>query len=216
MIELNDLSFGYSDAEPIFSGFSHRFEPGTSTALVGRSGSGKSTLLYLIGLMLSPNSGTVEIDGKIADSLADWERAGIRARQMGFVFQDALLDPARSILDNVLEGALYNDQASTSTSSEALGLLDRFGVDVDPARRPGQLSGGQAQRVALCRALLGGPSIVLADEPTGNLDEDSADVVWGALLESATAGAVVVVATHDRRRASSCTSIVEVTNADHT
>lgn len=214
MIELSDLAFAYSESDPIFAGLGHRFEPGTSTALVGRSGSGKSTLLYLIGLMLSPTSGKIFIDGIDADDLADWQRAEMRAKLMGFVFQDALLDPARSIIDNVLEGALYNDVSNGPTRKEALALLSRFGVTVDPERRPGQLSGGQAQRVALCRALLGDPAIVLADEPTGNLDVLSADIVWEALLGYAEAGATVVVATHDRQRASLCTNIVEVGYAD--
>jgi ABC-type lipoprotein export system ATPase subunit len=214
VIELTDLTFAYSVADPIFAGLDHRFEPGTSTALVGRSGSGKSTLLYLIGLMLSPTSGSIAIDGIAADALADWQRAEMRARLMGFVFQDALLDPARSIIDNVLEGALYNDVAGGDTREEALALLSRFGVTVDSERRPGQLSGGQAQRVALCRALLGEPAIVLADEPTGNLDDMSADIVWDALLGYAAAGATVVIATHDRQRAALCTSIVEVGHAD--
>lgn len=181
MIAARGLRFGYGGDE-IVRGLDLDLPAGSSTALVGRSGSGKSTLLYLLGLMLSPGAGEITVDGVATASMRDADRAALRARRMGFIFQDALLDPSRSVLDNVLEGVLYDDGASTVAAHErALGLLAEFGVDVDPSRRPGQLSGGQAQRVALCRAFVGDPMIVLADEPTGNLDSETADVVWQAL-----------------------------------
>src|SRR5690625_366405 len=135
------------------------------TGLVGRSGSGKSTLLYLIGMMLTPQAGKIEVDGVDTVGLRDWVRADLRARLIGFVFQDAMLDPARSILDNVAEGALYTGADQAATRQEALQLLDQFDVEVEPDRLPGQISGGQAQRVALCRAFVRRPRIVLADEP---------------------------------------------------
>lgn len=207
-IEVRDLEFGY-ERQTILDDFDAEFEPGTVTALIGKSGSGKSTLLYIIGLMVAPWSGRLTIGQQETTSLTDAERARFRAQNMGFVFQDALLDPARSVLDNVLEPSLYRETQGKG-GDEALELLERFEVTVDPARKPGQISGGQAQRVALCRAFLGSPSIVLADEPTGNLDSDTASVVWQALRDRAAQGATVIVATHDASRASDCDQVIRI------
>lgn len=210
MITLDKLTFGYRAAEPILRQVSATFDGGTLTAIQGRSGAGKSTLLYLIGLMLAPTSGTIDLDGREVTGLPDSSRARLRAGTMGFVFQDAILDPARSILDNVLEGALYTSQDMTVARSRARDLLRRFEVPGDLSRRPGQVSGGQAQRVALCRAFVAQPRVVLADEPSGNLDEVTADVVWDALAAAAAEGATVIVATHDQRRAAQCDQVLEV------
>lgn len=207
-IAVRDLAFGYED-QAILDGFSADFAPGTVTALVGKSGSGKSTLLYIVGLMVTPWSGTLSIGEAEMTTLHDAERARFRAQNMGFVFQDALFDAARSVLENVLEPDLYRD-THHARADEALALLERFDVTVDPGRRPGQISGGQAQRVALCRAFLGSPAIVLADEPTGNLDSDTASVVWTALRERADQGATVIVATHDASRASDCDFVIRI------
>lgn len=212
MIMARGLSFGYDRGDPVVADLDVDFASGTISALVGPSGSGKSTLLYLIGLMLSATGGSLVIDGVETVGLADWERAELRAASMGFVFQDALLDPARSILDNVLESSLYSPPR-LGLADRATALLDEFGVTVDPERRPGQISGGQAQRVALCRAFLTDPPIILADEPTGNLDADSANTVWQALHARAADGATVLVATHDRARARKTDSILEVGHA---
>ena len=209
MIAASGLTFSYDTSVPIVDGLDAAFEPGSITALVGASGSGKSTLLYLVGLMLTAGEGSLVIDGVETVGLADWERAELRARSMGFIFQDALLDPARSVLDNVLEGALYNG-ARTRPVERAVQLLREFEVAVDPRRRPGQISGGQAQRVALCRAFVADPHIILADEPTGNLDHETADLVWASLRDRATRGAVVIVATHDRERAAQAGRIIQV------
>lgn len=167
-------------------------------------------MLYVLGLMLTPSGGTLRINGTDVTGLPDSARAQLRAGSMGFVFQDALLDPARSILANVLEGALYSGIDQEEAQLRALSLLERFSVAGDLGRRPGQISGGQAQRVALCRAFIGEPQVILADEPTGNLDDVTADVVWAALAEAAEGGATVIVATHDRSRAARCDRVVEV------
>lgn len=211
MIELDTVGFRYGE-QVILRGASCRFEPASTTALVGRSGAGKSTLLYLLGLMLTPQSGSILFSGVQIQNLKDGERSALRADRIGFIFQDALLDPARTVLDNVLQGALYRSgEDHTWALDEAGGLLTRFGVPEHSwGRRPGQVSGGQAQRVALCRALLGRPDVLLADEPTGNLDPVTAEVVWEALAEAANAGAVVVAATHDPARAARCSRVVEV------
>lgn len=174
------------------------------TALTGPSGRGKSTLLYLLGLMLTPASGQVTIDGTPASQLPDSSRASLRAHQFGFVFQDAALDTTRTVLDNITEGALYRGQERSRFLERAKSLMAQLEVDVDPWRRPGQVSGGQAQRIAVCRALLGDPRIVLADEPTGNLDEFSTNAVVDALRSQAEHGAAVIVVTHSEDVAAKC------------
>ncbi len=200
MIAAEDLEFGYrSGQEPVLERFTYRFVPGV-TVVGGPSGCGKSTLLYLLGLMLTPSAGRVVLDGTDVSSLPDTARSRLRASQVGFVFQDAVLDPSRSVLDNVTEGGLYAGLPAAECRSRARRLLAEFGIEARETHRPGEVSGGQAQRVALCRALLKHPKIILADEPTGNLDADSAEVVWSALYAAADAGTTVIVATHDTRR----------------
>lgn len=176
------------------------------TALTGASGRGKSTLLYLLGLMLSPSAGSVLVDGVTASGGGDAARARLRAHRFGFVFQDAALDNSRTVLDNVTEVALYRGQERSALEPAARELLERFGVDVPPERKPGQVSGGQAQRIAMCRALLCNPGIVLADEPTGNLDPVTARLVVNALREHANIGATVVIVTHTPEVAEACDS----------
>jgi ABC-type lipoprotein export system ATPase subunit len=211
MIRTDALSFAYhTDALPVFSEFDATFRRGALTAVTGPSGCGKSTLLYLLGLMLTPSAGLIELDGVDAGRLSDPDRARLRASRIGFVFQDALLDPSRTILDNVTEGGLYAGIPQAESLQRALHLLSAFGVERRSDRRPGEISGGQAQRVALCRALVKRPSVILADEPTGNLDRASADIVWSALTDAAAEGATVVVATHDVSRASHAAQIVEL------
>lgn len=173
------------------------FRPSETVALTGPSGRGKSTLLYLIGLMLRPSSGTVVIDRLRASGMRDRERALLRSRHFGFVFQDAALDPSRTVIDNVIEGSIYRGDARPAAVGGAMLLLEQFGVDLRAHAKPGQVSGGQAQRIALCRALLGRPKYLLADEPTGNLDRTTAAVVLDALTQRARDGAAVVIATHD-------------------
>lgn len=194
---VEDLSFAYSAGTPILTNFSETFAAGEMAAVTGASGRGKSTLLYLLGLMLRPSSGSVTIQGQVASGLNDAERASIRATQIGFVFQDAALDPTRTVLANVLEGSLYRGLDRHAEDQRAHDLLERFGVAVRPNAKPGQISGGQAQRIALCRALLHQPCLVLADEPTGNLDAESATLVIAALREHAREGGTVLAVTHD-------------------
>lgn len=200
----HNITFGYATGRPILEAWSAQFEAGTMTALTGPSGRGKSTLLYLLGLMLNPRSGEIMVDGITGTGLRERERAHLRAHQFGFVFQDAALDATRTVLDNVTETALYRGTSRRASEQRALDLLDRFGVDVPPNRKPGQVSGGQAQRIALCRALLNEPGVLLADEPTGNLDPSTADTVIEALRGHASAGAAVIVVTHSPGIASEC------------
>jgi len=212
MVSVEDLSFGYRRGEPIFEALDHAFEPGLVSGVTGASGCGKSTLLYLIGLLLTPWSGRVAIgDLGRASQLGDLERSRLRAERIGFVFQDAVLDPSRTVLDNVIEGAIYAGVPRPTARARAQGLLERFGVLLRADHKPGEVSGGQAQRVALCRALLNEPRVILADEPTGNLDAGSAQVVIDALRDAAHIdGATVIIASHDARVVAVCDRVLEL------
>jgi ABC-type lipoprotein export system ATPase subunit len=206
----DELSFGYRRSGPIIERFSDRFRGGEVVALTGPSGRGKSTLLYVLGLMLRPAAGTLSVDGVDVTSAPDRVRARLRASTYGFVFQDAALDASRTVLDNVLETTLYRGERRADSRDRALDLLDRFGVSIRADHRPGQISGGQAQRIAVCRALLPDPQILLADEPTGNLDAQSSKTVIDAMRMQAANGAAVIVATHDRDVMDTCDRRVEL------
>lgn len=198
MVSVRDLRFTYrGQSEELFGGLSYDFATARVTALTGPSGRGKSTLLYVLALLLTPTSGTVRIDGEDLAAAADAVRARIRAQRIGFVFQDAELDPTRTILDSVVEPALYAGGSAAEQRPAARQLLERFGLGQRADHRPGQVSGGQAQRVAVCRALINDPGVILADEPTGNLDRENAELVLDALASAARSGRTVVIATHD-------------------
>ncbi len=203
-LEATGVTFEYTPGLRVLDGWSAAFFAGSMTALTGPSGRGKSTLLYLLGLMLLPDSGVVLYDGEDVSRVSDGARARIRANRFGFVFQDAALDQSRSVLDNVTETALYRGQARNVVVARALDLLERFEVDVPPHRKPGQVSGGQAQRIALCRALLTDPPVLLADEPTGNLDPTTSALVVDALRAHADHGATIIVVTHSPDVADAC------------
>jgi ABC-type lipoprotein export system ATPase subunit len=210
VLEGRDVGFQYDVDTPVIARWSARFLAGEIVALTGPSGRGKSTLLYLLGLMVRPTSGEILVEGHPTRDLGDAERAAVRATRLGFVFQDAALDPARSILDNVVETSLYRGVDRRESLGRARVLLARFGVERRAESRPGQISGGQAQRIALCRALMNEPRLVLADEPTGNLDRASAAVVLDAFRERAGAGAAVVIATHDLALVGECDRQIEL------
>lgn len=209
MVALSNVSFGYRRGEPIVDGLTHAFAPALLTAVTGPSGCGKSTLLYLIGLLLTPWRGQIAI-GDVPDAghLGDGERSLLRAERIGFVFQDALLDPSRSVMDNVMEGMLYAGVPRSGARERAQQLLERFQVSLRADHRPGEVSGGQAQRVALCRALIKRPAVILADEPTGNLDATSSELVIDGLRRAASGGATVVIASHDARVVAACDRVL--------
>lgn len=197
-LAVRDLCFRYRSGDTdLFDGLTHSFTPGQVTAVTGPSGRGKSTLLYVLGLMLRPSSGTVLVADTAVSGLSDRQRSRIRAEQIGFVFQDSELDPTRPIVASVVEPALYAGRTAAQALPHARALLEQFGLAERAAHRPGQISGGQAQRVAVCRAMINTPSVLLADEPTGNLDPDNSTLVLDALHQAAQHGTVVVVATHD-------------------
>ncbi len=210
LLEAVDVGFAYEPDRPILDGWSSAFVAGTMVALTGASGRGKSTLLYLLGLMLRPQRGTILVDGVPVSTLPDAQRSRLRAESFGFVFQDAALDATRSVVSNVTETALYRGQDPRQMRERAQELLDRFGVQARANARPGQVSGGQAQRIALCRALLNEPSILLADEPTGNLDPESTQVVFDALRNHADTGAAVIIVTHNPALAAACDESIQL------
>lgn len=202
---MEDLSFAYTrGGEELFGGLSHAFTPGRVTAVTGPSGRGKSTLLYVLGLMLTPTRGRVLLEGGPVSEASDSTRSRVRAARFGFVFQDAALDPSRRVLDSVIEPALYAGWSRKAARARGRVLLEQLGMAARADHRPGEISGGQGQRVAVCRALVTDPVVVLADEPTGNLDRHNAEGVLRA-LSAATDGATgeggrartVVIATHD-------------------
>lgn len=197
VLAVSGVRFTYSpDSNLLFDGLTHEFRAGTVTAVTGPSGCGKSTLLYLLGLMLRPDAGHVHLDGRRVSSDSDADRSRIRAATIGFVFQDAALDPARTILDSVVEPALYAGRPRVNAQARARELLDHLGIAARSDHRPGEISGGQAQRVAVCRALINDPAVMLADEPTGNLDRENAEGVLSALFDIGNER-TVVIATHD-------------------
>lgn len=204
MLATVDLRFYYPYGPKILEGFSESFARGELVSITGASGQGKSTLLYLLGLMLQPISGHVVLDGVSVANLSDRQRARLRAHRFGFVFQDAALDSSRSVLDNVSEAALYRGENPKKVEMTALSLLEQFGVRLRATARPGEVSGGQAQRIALARALLHNPLVLLCDEPTGNLDQTSARIVLDALRAHAQAGSIVIIVTHDESVVQSC------------
>ena len=210
ILSAESLTFGYEADTPLIREWSAQFDRGEVVAITGPSGRGKSTLLYLLGLMLKPTSGHVRFGTREASYYSDRERARLRASEYGFVFQDAALDPSRSVIDNVIEATLYRDVSRDDALPRANELLERFGVALRAHARPGQISGGQSQRIALCRALLGNPTVLLADEPTGNLDRPTAAVVMDAFHEAAHNGASVIVVTHDLALVNSCTRVIEL------
>ena len=198
--EARSLCFRFDpDSGWLFNDFDVEFPTGSVSVVTGRSGSGKSTLLNLFGLLLSPISGQLTIAGQQTGTLSDHSRSMLRRTHIGFLFQDALLDPTRTVLDNITEGALFAGLSPRRLRARARDQLREVGLDADMLSRrlPANISGGQAQRVATCRALIKQPTIVLADEPTGNLDAESSGIVMGLLRDAANSGAAVIIATHD-------------------
>ena len=171
--------------------------PGEMVAVVGPSGSGKSTMLGILGLLDVPTSGVLRVDGQHAGSLGDRERTRLRADVFGFVFQEFNLVNHLSAIANVETALLYRGLPRAARRRLAATELERVGLADRLEHRPGQLSGGEQQRVSLARAVVTRPRVILADEPTGNLDSQATQVVLDLLSEFASAGVAVVVVTHD-------------------
>jgi ABC-type lipoprotein export system ATPase subunit len=171
--------------------------PGEWVAIVGPSGSGKSTLLNILGLLDRQTAGTYHFDGIDVAGLDDMRRAGLRARGIGFVFQAFHLMPHRSVLENVTLAELYAGKPRRGRQQRAMAALDRVGLADRADFLPTKLSGGQQQRAAIARALIGEPDLLLADEPTGNLDSHSAEGVLDVFEQLSGEGLTLAVITHD-------------------
>lgn len=192
----SQLTFAYPRGEGrILDGFDLEVLTGEMVAVTGPSGCGKSTLLYLLGLFLRPNHGQLEIATAETTELRDRERSLLRAHAIGFVLQDAALHQGMTLRDNVADGALYGGASRTDAARRADALLERYGLTDVAGHLPTAVSGGEAQRAALCRALIREPALILADEPTGNLDLANAERVVAGLRAAAGEGAAVVVVT---------------------
>ena len=200
VFEVDHVTKVYRSAPPVTAlrDVSFAVAKGELLGVVGPSGSGKSTLLHLLGTLDRPSAGSIRMTGLDVDRLSDRELAALRATRIGFVFQQYFLAEHQSVLDNVADGLLYAGVPQAERRARALEALGLVGLVERPNVRPTQLSGGQRQRVAIARALVGDPAIVLADEPTGNLDQASGQGILGLFEELHELGVTIVVITHDR------------------
>lgn len=182
----------------VLAGANLRVRAGEIVALVGPSGSGKSTLLQLAGLLERPDEGEVSIDGRACGGLGDAERTRLRREALGFVYQQHHLLPEFSAVENVIVPQMIAGVSRVAAKARAAELLGRLGLGERLDHRPGQLSGGEQQRVAICRALANAPRLLLADEPTGNLDPETSEAVFAELLGLVRdEGLAALIATHN-------------------
>jgi len=220
LLQLSRLSKSYSVGTPVEVEVLHALdlilETGEFAALIGPSGSGKSTLLNLLGLLDRPTAGDLILLGRATRELSDADRTRLRGQKIGFVFQFHHLLSAFSATENVLMPIMAAQGRPTADDvAKAHALLDEVGLSAHRDKRPGQLSGGQQQRVAICRALINAPALLLADEPTGNLDTaTSADVFELFRRFNRERELTVLVVTHDPRLSAQCDRVIELVDGD--
>ena len=203
LLELHHVSFAYGEGEslvPVLENVDFSVQSGQRIALLGRSGSGKSTLMNILAGLLLPEQGSVVWQGTDITQLSDAKRVALRRQTIGVVYQFHHLLPEFSAEENVMLPAMLGGQSVTESKRLALKLLTQVGLEHRVGHRPGELSGGERQRVAIARALAGSPKVLLMDEPTGNLDEATADHVLSMLVDlSRQTETSLVIVTHDRR-----------------
>ena len=212
VLDVDDVTKSYPGEPPVqaLRGVRLTIARGELVAVVGPSGSGKTTLLQLMGTLDRPTSGRVRITGLDVATMADYEVAYLRASRIGFVFQQFFLAEHSTVLENVADGLLYAGIPRAERRERALAALKLVGLAERPDARPTQLSGGQRQRVAIARALVGEPAIVLADEPTGNLDQATGQSILALIDQLHQAGSTIVVITHDQAIAERMPRKVEI------
>ncbi len=206
ILETANLTKVYPGVPPVkaLDGVTLRIEPGDLVAIVGSSGSGKSTLLNVMGGLDRPSSGSVRIRGLELGDLSDRDRSGVRGRMVGFVFQEFILLPGLTSVENVAEGLRYRGMLANRRRCLARRALDEVGLGHRHDHLPDQMSGGERQRVAIARTLVGSPEVILADEPTGNLDGANTRALIDLFRELNKGGTTIVIITHDGEVADAC------------